>query len=89
MREVGVLQAKTQLSALLDLVETEGEEIVITRHGRPVARLTRAAAAGGQQRRLSGTELVSRFKALQDRIARENPQSARLSKAEVLGMREP
>jgi prevent-host-death family protein len=38
---VSVHQAKTQLSKLLDLLE-EGEEVVIARHGRPVARLVRA-----------------------------------------------
>jgi prevent-host-death family protein len=39
MREVGAFEAKTKLGQLLDQVE-HGEEIVITRHGRPVARLT-------------------------------------------------
>jgi prevent-host-death family protein len=38
MLEVGAFEAKNKLSALLDRVE-KGEEIVITRHGRPVARL--------------------------------------------------
>ena len=38
MTEVGAFEAKNKLSALLDRVE-QGEEIVITRHGRPVARL--------------------------------------------------
>lgn len=38
---VSVHGAKTQLSRLLDLVE-DGEEIVINRHGRPVARLVPA-----------------------------------------------
>ncbi len=38
MIEVGAFEAKNKLSALLDRVE-KGEEIVITRHGRPVARL--------------------------------------------------
>ena len=42
MREVGVLQAKTNLSALIDAVEAGGEEILITRHGKPVARLSAA-----------------------------------------------
>ncbi|HET9743708.1 MAG TPA: type II toxin-antitoxin system prevent-host-death family antitoxin [Terriglobales bacterium] len=37
-REVGAFEAKNTLGTLLDRVE-EGEEIVITRHGRPVARL--------------------------------------------------
>jgi prevent-host-death family protein len=36
--EVGALEAKNKLSALLDRVE-HGEEIVITRHGKAVARL--------------------------------------------------
>lgn len=41
MREVGAFDAKNKLSALLDEVE-HGEEILITRHGRPVARLVPA-----------------------------------------------
>lgn len=39
MREVGAFEAKTHLSALLDEV-ARGETIIITRRGRPVARLT-------------------------------------------------
>ena len=38
MRSVGAFEAKTKLSELLDLVEA-GEEITITRHGKPVATL--------------------------------------------------
>ena len=38
MREIGAFEAKNTLGGLLDLVE-EGEEIVITRRGKPVARL--------------------------------------------------
>jgi prevent-host-death family protein len=38
MREVKVAEAKAQLSALLDSVEN-GEEIVIARRGRRIARL--------------------------------------------------
>lgn len=38
LREVGAFEAKNTLGALLDRVE-QGEEIVITRHGKPVARL--------------------------------------------------
>ena len=43
MREFGVYEAKTHLPRLLDDVEA-GETIVITRHGKPVARLTPIAA---------------------------------------------
>lgn len=38
MKEIGAFEAKNTLGRLLDRVE-HGEEIVITRHGKPVARL--------------------------------------------------
>ncbi len=40
MREIGAFEAKNTLGSLLDLVQ-QGEEVVITRHGKPVARLVR------------------------------------------------
>jgi prevent-host-death family protein len=39
METVSLAEAKAQLSKLIDQVEAGGE-FVITRHGRPVARLT-------------------------------------------------
>ena len=44
MITVGAFEAKTHLSALLDRV-AEGEEVIITKHGKPVARLVSAARA--------------------------------------------
>ena len=41
---LGAFEAKTRLSELLALVE-EGEEVTITKHGRPVARLVPMATA--------------------------------------------
>lgn len=38
MREVGSFEAKNKLGTLLDWVE-QGGEVLITRHGRPAARL--------------------------------------------------
>lgn len=38
MREVGIFDARNALSALVELAE-KGEEITITRHGKPVAKL--------------------------------------------------
>lgn len=38
MRQIQASEAKTRLLALLDQVEA-GESVVITRHGRPIARL--------------------------------------------------
>ena len=41
MREVGAFEAKNRLGALLDWVAS-GEEVLITRHGKAVARLVPA-----------------------------------------------
>ena len=42
MTEVSVAEAKAHLSALLDRVE-RGEEVVITRRGKPVAKVSGVA----------------------------------------------
>jgi prevent-host-death family protein len=41
LAEIGAFEAKNKLSWLLDRVE-QGEEITITRHGRPIARMVPA-----------------------------------------------
>lgn len=47
MAMVNVFQAKSTLSKLLERIESGKEqEIVISRHNRPVARLTRLREAG-------------------------------------------
>jgi prevent-host-death family protein len=38
MKEISAIEAKNKLAHLLDLAE-KGEEIIITRHGKQVARL--------------------------------------------------
>jgi prevent-host-death family protein len=50
MLEIGAFEAKNTLGALLDRVE-RGEEVLITRHGKPVARLV--ASGGGIDRALA------------------------------------
>ena len=77
MREVGILEAKTHLSALVEAVERSGEEIAITRHGRRVARLTPdlPGEAIARPRKLSGAELLRMSRELQARISAENPES--------------
>lgn len=74
MRSIGVLEAKTNFSSLLDEVQSSGETVVITRHGRPVARLTPET----KPRRLSGADLATRaaaFRAAQ----RPDPDWAQMS----------
>ncbi len=59
MKHVGIFDAKTHLSSLVDEVE-KGREIVITRHGRPVAKLVRA------DERLSPEAVERRLKVLRE-----------------------
>jgi len=39
MKTIGAFEAKNRLSELLEAAES-GEEVMITKHGRPVAKLT-------------------------------------------------
>ncbi|WP_187970469.1 type II toxin-antitoxin system Phd/YefM family antitoxin [Aquibium microcysteis] len=62
MREIGTFDAETTLGALLDRVE-QGEEGVITRNGKPVARLVpEGAAKDGQTARAAAERIRARAK---------------------------
>lgn len=60
MRTVSVTAAKAQFSRLLTQVE-RGQEVVITRHGKPVAKLVLYCRPGRRQ-----------FGALRGRVALDN-----------------
>ena len=55
MQTVNIHAAKTQLSRLIEAVEA-GEEIIIARAGKPVARLVPVVPASLAPRRLGGLE---------------------------------
>jgi len=62
MHEVGTFEAKNKLSALLDRVE-QGEEVVITRKGRPVAKLVPIRPVpGSEEARLAAERIRARAK---------------------------
>ena len=67
MREIQALEAKARLSQLLDEVE-RGETVVITRHGRAVARIIPEA----QRRQHEIAAALDYIKALGKEIAPEN-----------------
>ncbi len=75
MREIQASEAKTHLPQLLDEVE-RGEAVVITRHGRAIARLVPEA----QRRQAEIDRAIEGIKALRSRtgrISREELLSAR------------
>jgi prevent-host-death family protein len=59
MVTIGAFAAKTHLSSLLDRVAA-GEEVVITKHGKPVARLVAAQCID----RVRANEAFEKLKAL-------------------------
>jgi prevent-host-death family protein len=64
MQEIGAFEAKNKLAALLDRVE-QGEEIVITRHGKAVARLVpNVASIDPSQARAAVERIRARAKRL-------------------------
>jgi prevent-host-death family protein len=67
MRTVGAFEAKNKLSELLDEV-ARGGEVVITRHGKPVARLVANEREDeDKQRREAVENLRALRKSLRDR----------------------
>ena len=60
MSSVGVFEAKARLSELIDQA-LAGREVVITRHGKPVARIVAATAAGPKGVKAAITE-IRRFR---------------------------
>lgn len=67
MQTVGAFEAKTHFSALLDKVE-KGEQIVITKHGRVVAKLVPVTTANqlAIQHTISALKNLSRGHILND-----------------------
>jgi prevent-host-death family protein len=57
--EIGVYQAKTHLPALLERV-ARGEQITITKHGKPMARLV-PVAKPDMERRRAAVEALKEF----------------------------
>ena len=76
MREIQASEAKTHLPQLLDDVE-HGETIIITRHGRPIARLVPDAS----RRKQETAAAVAAIKALRK-------GNGRISVQELLSLRD-
>ena len=72
MITVSLAQAKARLGGLIDRVEA-GEEVIITRHGRPAARVQRPA----RERRPLPLEDLAAFRAGMPRLRRPSAELLR------------
>lgn len=62
MREIGAFEAKNTLGTLLDMVE-RGEEVVITRRGKRIARLVRETGrVDSKKARLAAERIIANRK---------------------------
>jgi prevent-host-death family protein len=68
MTTVTAYEAKTHLPRLIRAVE-QGETVIITRHGKPVAKL----APVEDQRRANVAEVMKRMEALRRRLPKVSP----------------
>jgi prevent-host-death family protein len=78
MESVTAFEAKTRFGQLLERV-ARGEEVIITRHEKPVARLV----PEGQRNLASVRSAVAGLSELSRQISRSGKGKARLSTAEV------
>lgn len=78
MKHVGMFEAKTHLSSLVEEVE-RGHDIMITRHGKPVAKLVRAEA----QSRFTPEQIEERRNALIELRAAGRKLNLNLSHEEI------
>lgn len=69
MREIGVFEAKTHLSEILDAVEA-GESVTITKRGKPIAVLS-PASNKIEQRRAAAAELADIKNSIQKKFTTE------------------
>jgi prevent-host-death family protein len=78
MSKVTAFEAKTRFGKLLERV-ARGEEVVITKHDRPVARLV----PEGRRNLAAIQEAVADLRALRGQIATRNKGKPKLTAAEV------
>jgi prevent-host-death family protein len=76
MKHVGIFEAKTHLSSLVDEVE-KGGEVIITRHGKPVAKLVRT------EERHTPEKIAQRRKALAELREMARQRGLRASHEEI------
>lgn len=69
MRKVGLFEAKTHLSALVDAAE-RGETIVVTRNGKPVAQL--GPIRSEKRRSMTRKAAVDQIFAFREQLRRED-----------------
>lgn len=69
MRQFSAFEAKNKFGTLLDLVE-QGEEVVVTRHGKPVARLVAESSFSKKRTPKEAKKLIEEFRQMAKGMSR-------------------
>ena len=69
MRQFSAFDAKNKFGTLLDLVE-QGEEVLVTRHGKPVARLVAESSVSKKRTPEEAKKLVEEFRQMAKGMSR-------------------
>jgi prevent-host-death family protein len=81
MKSVGVFEAKTHLSEILEQVE-KGESVTITKRGEAVAQIIPIASA--RKGKKSPNEIVAGFQALQKQVKARFPSRDDMSVQQMI-----
>lgn len=69
MRQFSAFEAKNKFGTLLDLVE-QGEEVIVTRHGKSVARLVAESSVSRKRTPEEAKKLVGEFRQMAKGMSR-------------------
>lgn len=90
-RQVNIAEAKAKLSELVEAAN-RGEEIVLARHGRPVARLSAIKGSGVKRRlgalreRLSPAEIAALARAVERPLGKAEKTAVEGGASDRIGM---
>jgi prevent-host-death family protein len=72
-RSIGAYEAKTRFSELIARAE-QGESFIVTKNGRPVARITPAVPFDREKARRAGERILARLEARRGRVSEAEAQ---------------
>lgn len=67
MDEIGILDARNNLSALVERVE-KGDEVIITRHGKPVVKMVAVEPEDEEERRRRAREAIKAIREMRKEV---------------------
>ena len=67
MDEIGILDARNNLSALVERVEN-GEDVVITHHGKPVVKMVAVEPEDEEERRRRAREAIKAIREMRKEV---------------------